>query len=62
MSEREKIRISDARKALNMCRNLNVKVLGFVENMSGEVFGEGTERAARSKKGSRYRLDEGVFP
>jgi len=34
--------ITDARKSLNMCRNLEVKVLGFVENMSGEVFGEGT--------------------
>ena len=34
--------IADARKAHNMCRNLNVKVLGFVENMSGDIFGEGS--------------------
>ena len=33
--------IADARKAINMCRKMEVKILGIVENMSGEVFGTG---------------------
>ena len=46
--------ISDARKALNMCRNLNVKVLGFVENMFGDVFGGGTVEEMAENLGENF--------
>src|SRR3989344_4078338 len=35
------IALTDARKSANMAKKLGVKVLGIVENMSGEIFGEG---------------------
>ncbi len=39
--------VVDAKKSANMCMDMGVKVLGIMENMSGEVFGEGGgERAA----------------
>jgi len=31
----------DAKRSINMVRKLNVKVLGIVENFTGEIFGEG---------------------
>ena len=31
----------DAKRSINMVRKLNVKVLGVVENYTGEIFGEG---------------------
>ena len=31
----------DAKRSINMIRKLNVKVLGVVENFSGDVFGSG---------------------
>jgi ATP-binding protein involved in chromosome partitioning len=38
----QKEAIMDARKSVLMARELDVPVLGIVENMSGEVFGEGS--------------------
>ena len=32
----------DAKRSINMIKKLNVKVLGIVENFSGEIFGSGT--------------------
>ena len=31
----------DAKRSINMIKKLNVEVLGIVENMTGEIFGEG---------------------
>ncbi|QQG40090.1 MAG: Mrp/NBP35 family ATP-binding protein [Candidatus Aenigmatarchaeota archaeon] len=42
------VAVLDAKKSINMARSLGVRVLGIVENMSGDVFGAGGgERAAR---------------
>ena len=35
----------EARKAVNMGRDLNVPILGIIENMSSETFGKGTAEA-----------------
>ena len=37
----------DTARAANMARKLNVKILGLVENMSGEIFGSHGEEMAR---------------
>jgi ATP-binding protein involved in chromosome partitioning len=34
----------DARRSINMIRKMNLKVIGVVENMSGEIFGRGAGR------------------
>lgn len=40
--------ITDARKAINMCRHMGVPVLGIVENMSG-FFGKRVEEVAKDE-------------
>ena len=46
--------IADARKAVNMCRKMDVKILGLVENMSGEVFGEGSVEELAESLGENF--------
>ncbi|MDO8538534.1 MAG: P-loop NTPase [archaeon] len=41
VSSPQGVSLIDARKAVNMCKQLNKKVLGLVENFSGEIFGQG---------------------
>ncbi len=41
----------DASRAMSMAKKLNVKVLGVVENMSGEIFGEGGGEEAAKEMG-----------
>jgi len=41
----------DARKSVNMARELDVPVLGIVENMSGDVFGKGGGEKTAKKLG-----------
>jgi len=38
----QKTSLTDASKSLDMCQNLKVPVLGVIENMCGEIFGEAT--------------------
>jgi len=37
----QEVALMDARKAINFAKELNLKILGIIENMAGSVFGEG---------------------
>ena len=41
VTQPQEVALVDARKSANMAGRMNVPVIGLVENMSGEVFGEG---------------------
>lgn len=41
VSTPQEVALSDVRKAVNMFRQLEIKILGVVENMTGSVFGKG---------------------
>ncbi len=41
----------DAKKAAAMAKKLNVKILGIIENMGGEIFGKETSKEAAKKLG-----------
>jgi len=41
VSSPQSVSLIDARKAVNMCKQLNKKILGLVENFSGDIFGQG---------------------
>ena len=41
--------ISDAKKAINMCRRMGVPIIGIIENMSG-FFGSGAAKVAEEEK------------
>ena len=41
----------DAKRSINMIRKLQVKVLGVVENFSGEIFGSGAGEELASELG-----------
>jgi len=47
----QKVALLDAVKAVAMFRQVNIPVLGIVENMSGEVFGRGGARAKAEELG-----------
>jgi ATP-binding protein involved in chromosome partitioning len=40
----QKTSMTDAAKSIDMCRSLKVPVLGIIENMCGEIFGEADEK------------------
>ncbi len=44
------VSLTDAKKAINMAKQMNVPVLGIVENMAGDIFGSGVEKLAESLK------------
>jgi ATP-binding protein involved in chromosome partitioning len=44
VTQPQNVALSDAQKGLTMFKKLNVPILGVVENMSGEFFGEGGGR------------------
>ncbi len=47
----QELSLVDARKAINMGRDLNVPILGVIENMSSEIFGKGgAEKIAKDMK------------
>jgi len=48
------VALTDASKAINMAKKFNVKVLGLVENMSGEIFGEGEVESLAKKLGETF--------
>ncbi len=47
----QEVAVLDAVKALNFAKQLKMDVLGIVENMSGEIFGEGGGEKAAEKYG-----------
>ena len=44
VSTPQELAVVDARRCINMIRKLNLKVVGVVENYSGDIFGEGAGR------------------
>ncbi|MBS3053653.1 MAG: Mrp/NBP35 family ATP-binding protein [Candidatus Aenigmarchaeota archaeon] len=42
------VSLTDANKAINMAKQMNVPVLGIIENMAGGIFGSGVEKLAES--------------
>lgn len=47
----QQVALLDAVKAINMYQQLNVPVLGVIENMSGEIFGRGGAKAKAEQMG-----------
>ncbi len=50
----QSIAVTDAKKALNMAFDLNVPVLGVIENMSGKIFGKGSGKKAAGEFGVNF--------
>ena len=50
----QKVALLDAVKAINMFRQVNIPVLGIVENMSGEIFGRGGAKRKAEELGVRF--------
>ncbi|MBI4198204.1 MAG: Mrp/NBP35 family ATP-binding protein [Chloroflexi bacterium] len=44
----------DAKRSINMIRKLNVRVLGVVENMSGDIFGKGAGEELAKEMGIQF--------
>ena len=44
----------DAVRSINMIRKMNVNILGVVENMSGEIFGQGAGEAISDRLGIKF--------
>jgi ATP-binding protein involved in chromosome partitioning len=40
----QELALLDAKKSLNMAKQMNIKILGIIENMSGQIFGKGTTK------------------
>ena len=48
VTQPQEVALVDARKSIDMAKRMNVAIIGIVENMSGEIFGEGNaERMAQ---------------
>lgn len=54
VSTPQSVSIVDAKKTINTAKQFNVKVLGLIENMSGEVFGENTVEKAAKEMGQNF--------
>ncbi len=48
------ISLLDAKRTINMCKKLNIEILGIVENMTGEIFGEGNARKIAEENNIPY--------
>lgn len=46
----QQLAIVDARKAVNLAREMGARVIGLIENMSGEIFGGGAVKMAKLMK------------
>jgi ATP-binding protein involved in chromosome partitioning len=44
----------DAKRSINMIRKLNVRILGVVENMSGDIFGKGAGEELAKEMGTQF--------
>ena len=52
----------DAKRSINMIRKLQVKVLGVVENFSGDIFGSGAGEELAERTGSGLPRQPGTAP
>jgi len=48
------VSVTDAEKAANMAKELDIPVLGVIENMSGDIFGEGGGKRAAKELGVNF--------
>ena len=51
VSTPQEVALLDAKKAIDFSRKVNVPIIGLVENMSGEIFGEGGVEKLAEKEG-----------
>ncbi|HID23672.1 MAG TPA: ATP-binding protein, partial [Planctomycetaceae bacterium] len=58
----QKVALLDAVKAVAMFRQVNIPVLGIVENMSGDVFGRGGARAKAEELGVPFLGEVPILP
>ena len=58
----QELAIIDAKRSINMITKLNVKVLGLVENFSGDVFGTGAAKALANSMGLPFLGELGLRP
>jgi len=60
----QKVSVTDAERAANMSKKLDIPVLGLIENMTGTVFGEGGGERAAKRLGvnflGRLKLDKKI--
>jgi ATP-binding protein involved in chromosome partitioning len=54
VSTPQEVAMVDARKAVNMFKETGIHLLGLVENMSGEIFGEGLVREWATHQGHTF--------
>ncbi len=54
VSTPQEVALTDARKAMNMAKQFGVKILGLVENMSGDMFGKGTVEQLAKQTGETF--------
>ena len=54
VSTPQEVSIMDAKKAINLCKNFNVEILGLIENMSGEIFGKGKVKELAQKENVKF--------
>lgn len=50
----QELALMDAKRSVNMAERLNIPVVGIIENMAGEVFGEGGGEALAKDMGIRF--------
>ncbi len=50
----QELAVLDAKRSINMIRKMNLKVLGIVENMSGDIFGHGGGESLATELGSKF--------
>ncbi len=54
VTQPQEVALVDARKSANMAKRMGVPVIGIVENMSGNVFGNGGAEKTASKLGIKF--------
>ncbi|HNT29339.1 MAG TPA: Mrp/NBP35 family ATP-binding protein [bacterium] len=51
VSSPQQVSLLDCRKSIDFCRQFQIPVIGLIENMSGELFGEGSVAALAAAQG-----------
>jgi len=54
VSTPQKVAILDSVRTIGFCRKMNIPICGMIENMSGDIFGEGNIEKIASKKGISF--------
>jgi len=54
VSTPQEVSLLDVRKAIEFSRELGLKIVGIIENMSGEIFGSGKVEELAKEKGVRF--------